>query len=109
AARELAPGHPWLGDPSRRGDGDHWLRFGDQRRPGAKLSPARGRTAGLAVPGARVQAGVVPGDRGALSDVRAWLPLEPHRPRTTPANHTGLRNGAVPGLLAGDRSCRDPA
>ena len=27
AAREFAPGHPWLGDPSQRGDDDHWFRL----------------------------------------------------------------------------------
>ena len=35
AARELAPGQRWLGDSCRRGDGDHRLRVGNQRRPGA--------------------------------------------------------------------------
>jgi hypothetical protein len=94
------PGNPWLGDPSRRGDGDPWLCFGAQRRPGAKLPPARGRAGGLALSGARLPAGVVPGV-GALDHGRTWLPLEPCRDCTAPANHARLRHRAVPGRVRG--------
>src|SRR5258706_203552 len=57
---------PLAGRSQPARDGDHWLCFGYQPRPRAKLSPARGPAAGLALSGARVPGGVVPGGRGGL-------------------------------------------